>query len=170
MRLGKKTMWLSLAVALSVVVAAGAAGPREDGEWGGWGADDHPRMEQFHERRLERMADVLDLSAQQIEQWQEIFASRNVKREAEGSEIHALHEQIRALASADDPDVTAIGERVIEAHRLMEAAQAEREALHAELMSILTPEQKERFEVLQELRPERGEFGHRGRRGRRPRP
>jgi len=162
----KKTMaWFAGALAIATLAAAAPdQGYRGAGEWRrGWEPGDHPRMEEgFRERHLERMAGFLDLSPQQMEQWRQAIDSRAASREAEHESMQSLHQRIRELASADSPDAQAVGELVIEAHRRMETLEAEREAFHAELKSFLTPEQQDRFEALQELRPDRGPGGHHG--------
>jgi Spy/CpxP family protein refolding chaperone len=130
-------------------------------------------VERLREEHFERLTEFLDLSAQQVEQWRQAREGRAEAIEGGIDETRGLHEQIREMLSADKPDAAAIGGLVIEAHRGMEAARAEREAFHAELMTILTPEQRQRFEIMQELRPERGPRGIRGPRGfrgRGPRP
>ena len=159
----KTTTWLGLILMVTTLAAAPAAAQDEGYRWGGaWAGGEHPGMERFHEERFERVSAFLDLTDQQLKQWQEVFAARGEAGQGSRDEIRALHEEVRAMASADKPDATAIGELVIEAHRLMAAGEAEREAFHAELMSILTPDQRERFEALQELRPERTPRGGHG--------
>lgn len=164
----KTTTWLGLILAVAMLATAPAGAQDERGEWGGaWAGGDHPRLERMHERRLERLTVVLDLNEQQVEQWEEAHAARLANRGSGRDEIRGLHEQIKEMTSSSKPDPTAIGELVIQAHQKMAAARAEREAFHAELMTILTPEQQERFEAIQEMRPERGRQGHRGRHDRR---
>jgi Spy/CpxP family protein refolding chaperone len=159
----RKTMiWLACGLAIaSLADAAPDKGPRGEGGWRHCGEPgEHPLMEEgFREGHLERMAGFLDLSPQQAEQWRQTMESRADGREAEFESMQNLHERIRELASADTPDATAVGELVIQAHQRMETLEAEREAFHAELESILTPEQQERFEALRELRPDRGAGG-----------
>ena len=176
MRLNKTT-WLGLmltAVLLAVVPAsaqpgwsAGEKGERGGGQEGGWADGERPGREGMQERRLERLTVFLDLNAEQVEQWRAAHEERAEVRQSGRAEIHGLHQQIREMTAASKPDATAIGELVIQAHQLRAAAQEEREEFHAELMAILTPEQQERFEAMQEARPERGRRGRQGRHGRR---
>ena len=50
--------------------------------WDGtWGHGEHPLMERFHERRLERLTGFLDLDAGQVEQWRVAIAAREEARE-----------------------------------------------------------------------------------------
>lgn len=161
-----------LAMLVTLAALPGAASAAGPGGLDSWADGDHPGLERMHERRLERLTEMLELTDQQVEQWQQIHATYAESAPASREEMHALHERVRELASADDADATAVGELVIQAHKLREQQRAEREALHEELLSILTPDQQERFELMREMRPERGRHGRHGRgaRDRGPRP
>ncbi|MDH3402932.1 MAG: periplasmic heavy metal sensor [Acidobacteriota bacterium] len=143
-------LWTGLALALGITAAASAGDGH--GRHGRGFFGDPARMEEHHAERFERVAAFLDLSEQQVDQWQTLHAGRVEAMQARHEELEALHERIRELAEAADPDAAAVGELVIEAHRKMAAARAEGEALHAEALALLTPEQRERFEAMQHLR------------------
>ncbi|NNL64786.1 MAG: Spy/CpxP family protein refolding chaperone [Myxococcales bacterium] len=164
---GRETMrkttalWLGLMLVLGTTTLTAAG---DGGAWGGKGGDHgflgaHPRMEYFHAERMERVAAFLELTDQQQEEWKALHEQRSGDAAAQREEMRALHERIRGLAASENPDAAAVGELVIEAHRKMSAHRAEAEAVHAEVLSILTPEQRERFEAMQSLR---GDRDHRG--------
>ena len=135
---------MALAIATTVAAAPGGKGFRP-----GFGAPgEHPRMDRSEGDRLGRLAAFLDLSEGQIEQWKGVHEARAEALKGGFGGQRDMHQQIREMALADKPDAAAIGELVIAAQRQMAAAQAEREAFRAELMTILTPEQQERFEAL----------------------
>ncbi len=160
------TLWLGPALALGIV--AGAAAGAQD-RWEGRGfLHGHGDMERLHGDRLERITVFLDLSDQQVEEWRALHETRMAAFEAHREEMEVLHERIGELAEAERPDVAAVGELVIEAHRKRSAHQQERDAVHAEVLSILTPEQQERFEAMQSLhdRSDRGPKGRDRRPGR----
>jgi Spy/CpxP family protein refolding chaperone len=147
-------LWLGLMMALGTTMIASA------GEWGDKGFfGEHPRMEYLHSERMERLAAFLELTDQQREEWKALHERRSGNAAAQREEMQALHERIRGLTESENPDATAVGELVIEAHRKMSAHRAEAEAVHAEVLSILTPEQQERFEAMQSLRGDRHERG-----------
>jgi len=159
------TVWMGLAaMAATVALAAPVAGEGEDlGE-----SEGRERMHQKREHsrasRMEHLTEVLELTAQQVEEWTEIHEAQREAMEGRERPVrgHDHLQKIEEMASADEPDAAAIGELVIEAHRAREAAMAEHEAFQAELMAILTPEQQARFETMKKMR---GEFGERSRRG-----
>lgn len=146
-------VWLGLIMALGTMTIAGAG---EHDSWGDKGfMGEHPRRAVPDGERMERLAAFLELTDQQVEEWQALHERRAGDAAAQREEMRALHERIRGLAEAEKPDAAAVGELVIEAHRKMTAHRAEAEALHAEVLSILTPEQQERFEAMQNLRGDR---------------
>ncbi len=154
MRTKNKTL-LSLAV-MAIVTAALTAAP--GGHWEGrgpWGRE-HPQFEHLRAEHLEKITRFLDLTDQQVAEWKTIHESRGSSMRAELEAIHELHEQVRELASAEQADAEAVGSLVIEIHRRLETAKRSRETLHQELADVLTPEQRERFAVMKELRGERG--------------
>lgn len=161
--MSKTTIRLGLVLAVTVAAAA-AAGHGSHAPWGG--EDGDPALfERFHDRRLEHLAGFLDLTEQQVAQWQAVHESRRGAMEGHRESLHALHGRIDELAGAEDPDAAAVGELVIEAHRRRQAVRAEVEAVHEELMSLLTPEQRDRFEAMREPGSDHDLRGRHGRRG-----
>ncbi len=147
------------ALCLGVMMALGAttiATAAEDDFWGHRGPlGEHPGVERFQAERMERVAGFLELTDQQKEEWLALHEELSAGASAHRDEMRGLHERIRGLAEAEKPDAAAVGELVIEAHRKMTAHRAEGEAVHAQVLSILTPEQQERFEAMRSLRGDR---------------
>ena len=69
----------------------------------------------------------------------------------------------KALEGAS-PDPVAVGELVIEGHRLHEQGRALREAQDKAVRKVLTPEQQAKFDAMKALRDEGGPMGGPGRR------
>jgi len=94
----------------------------------------------------------LDLSQEQKDQIRS-FA------EAARPQLQALREQqksnraaLRALLDAATPDTKAIGEAMLKVKAGREALDAERQKLHDATVSVLTPEQRVKFETYLEAR------------------
>jgi len=162
----KKKTAVLLTIVMAMAMTVAAAPDERAFRHGFAGPGERARMERSEGDRLERLAAFLDLSEQQIEQWKEVHEGRAEALMEDFGGQRDMHQQIREMALADRPDAAAIGELVIEAHRQMAAAQGEREAFHAEVMTILTPDQQDRFEAFQEMRSERGPRSRQGFRGR----
>lgn len=103
-------------------------------------------------RHLERMARLLDLTDEQREEIRELHEERVAAAEAEHREIEALHERVEEMIAAERPDATAIGELVIEIHARRDALRASRDDVRAEIEALLTPEQRELFDRMEEMR------------------
>jgi len=154
-----KTLLMGLMAVVVAAVAAPAIGADDKGE----PEERRQRRGEHHQAmRMEHVIEVLDLNAQQEEEWTEAHEARQATRSPDSQDGRELQERIHELAAADSPDATAIGELVIEAHQRREAARAEHEAFQAELMEILTPEQQERFEEMQLRNRSRGPRDGRG--------
>lgn len=124
-----------------------------------------PGPERFVEHRFERLAEYLELSEAQRaeaealrERW---FGDARERHEAMAASFETIHE----MASAENPDATAIGELVIQMHREREAMKAAHEGYRAELVKLLTPEQAEKLEAWEAARPWGGDHGPHRRRG-----
>jgi Spy/CpxP family protein refolding chaperone len=122
--------------------------------------------------RIEKLAELLDLTADQTEQWQALMDTQRAAARAQGEELRATREQIKDLVSAENPELEQLGQLTLDLHRGMEAMKGISEGFEEELAMILTPEQLEKFELLREARrafdPEkRGPEGRREREGRR---
>lgn len=121
--------------------------------------------------RFEQLADLLDLTDDQADHWRTAIDAHRKAVQSQGEEMRSLHEQIDAMVATENPDLEALGALTLSLHRGHEAMKASREALESDLASVLSPEQRDQFELLLEARESfgpRGE-GFRGQRGdRRP--
>ena len=75
-------------------------------------------------------------------------------------QLHELREQIHKSLEGDAPDALTVGEQTIAAYRLRQQLRAAKKERHQNLLSVLTDEQKERFEELKQRRERRGERRH----------
>ena len=129
--------------------APGAPGPHglfapESGPGGGPGMS--------HRFPLQRIARFLDLSESQIEQTKALHeelvaAARPLHEEARG-----LHAELHGLLNGDAPDPAAVGVRVIEIHEIREQGRLLRRDFEADFTALLTPTQRERWDLLKDLR------------------
>jgi Spy/CpxP family protein refolding chaperone len=160
---------LALGAVLALVVAGtlwAQQGPRGDRGRPGFGAAGHgPGRGGMH--RFEALADYLELTAEQRDAWQ-------AAHEAHKADIEPLFEQLRAnhdaLRSAtESEDALAIGNAILAAQDLRGELESAHESLQADLVALLTAEQRDRYEALEAARELRGPRGARRGPGRGPR-
>ncbi len=140
---------------LSTVATAATAQPPEGrrGERG-----NHEARALKHQARL---FEILDLSEDQQEAWNEIHEAHRAVTEPLRERMQANREATReALESSND--ATAIGELQLQGRALREEMKSAHEALQTDLTALLDDEQRIKFETLRE-----GRGGRRGKHGRR---
>jgi len=144
-----------LALALVAPLAA-QRGPRPGAPGGGFGpgGPDPAFLEQRFETRGDRIADALDLTADQRATFDSLREQHRASVEAAMETMRQSGEELRALLDGASPDATAIGQKVIAMHQLRTSLQSERESFEAEFAKTLTPEQQAAFRALQEMRPD----------------
>jgi len=101
---------------------------------------------------LPRIARALDLSDAQVEQTRALLQDLGDTVKPLREQGQALRQEIADLLDSDSPDATAIGEKVIEGHSLREQSRAAWEDLQTAFEALLTPAQKERWELLKDIR------------------
>jgi Spy/CpxP family protein refolding chaperone len=148
------------AVALAAVPATGSSaqppgpgGPEEMGPRFGMGME--PGMEPGS-RPHQAMARALGLSDEQKAQLEKLRERQRPQHEALREKVRQNHDELRELLESGGADPAAVGEIVLEGHRIHELARALREAQQAALRSLLTPEQQVKLDVLEALRDEGG--------------
>jgi len=103
------------------------------------------------------IAATLGLSAGQKAQWDAIHQQLQSSVEPIFQQLRGAHEQLESLASASNPDATAVGTQFLAVRSLEKQLKAAHESAHQKLTAILTPEQKAKFDSLHhEMGPEHG--------------
>lgn len=143
----------ALLFTLGVALASAQDGRREHGKRDGFG---------FGMHGLSR----LDLTESQKTQVKRIMESRKATFESLRDRAHADWEALREISDGSAPDTSAVGAAYLKVRADREAMRAERQSTMQEIRSILTTEQKEKFDTMKQDRKERkGRFGHRGMQG-----
>jgi Spy/CpxP family protein refolding chaperone len=144
MRLKAITMpGLAAVLAFASLAAAQPAGGR--GGWGPGGAD--------------ARADYLKLSEPQRAQAKELFEKQRPQLAALHQSLRDNRQKVEEALAAPTPDPTAVGELVIEGHRLQQQSKQLRDQADKALRALLTPEQQVKFDAMRALREERGPMG-----------
>ncbi len=114
-------------------------------------------------QRGQRLAQVLGLSEQQQAQWNTMRQQQRDQMKPLRDEGRALRQKLQQALNAAQPDPRAVGEATlaVKAHR--EKVRAQRDQFRQQLAGILDPQQKQKFDALQQMRrsPGRG-HGWRG--------
>jgi Spy/CpxP family protein refolding chaperone len=131
--------------------------------------EERPRHDRWQGDRMTRIAEYLELSDSQATEWEAMTDQHLDTVRSQRSRIESLRDEFRSTADQANPDLEQLGRVALDLHREMEAARSSRGQLQAELVTILTPEQAERYEALAAARKIAGPDGHHGRReGRTP--
>lgn len=111
------------------------------------------------ERAIERMAEKLDLTEEQRNEATEIVTEASTAARENREQLRALHEQLRAMRDTfDDEAAHALSDEIGEITADMVYR---RSSSHAAIYALLTPEQREEFDEMQERRRDRGKgFRH----------
>lgn len=166
--------WTVCTLAALSLAAPALAGPPGRGGFGGPGGrpggfGDPEAMEERMDQRAERMAELLDLTADQKAAFDKLRGDEFERAKPKLERMRAAHEELRGLLDADTTDAARVGALVIETHQLKGELKAAKDAVEAELVKLLDDEQRFAFEALQESRKgghDRRGKGHRGPGGR----
>ena len=101
---------------------------------------------------------------------QKVLEQQRPQHEALRQKLEANRDELRELLDSGSADAAAVGEIVLEGHRLEKQGRALRDARDKALRGELTPEQQVRFDALKAVRDEGGPMGGGARRGPGPRP
>ena len=143
----------ALLFTLGVAMASAQDGRHGHGKMGKMG--DHG----FGMRGLSK----LDLTESQKADVKRIMESRQATFEALHERSRANWKALHELAEGSSPDNAAVGAAYLKLQADREALRAERKSTMEEIRTILTPEQKEKFDTMKQERKER--FGRRGMQG-----
>ena len=107
----------------------------------------------------------LDLTEEQKADVKRIVESHKTTFEALHGKIRTDSEALDQLADAPSPDPAAVGTAFLKVRADRQALRAERQEVMQEIRAILTPEQREKFDTMREMRKERMRGRMEGRRG-----
>jgi Spy/CpxP family protein refolding chaperone len=153
----------TLACVLGAPVA-GAQPPGLEGMGPGKGPDGKPGV-----ARVEAMGRFLGLSEPQQAQVLAILEQQRPQHEALRQALEANRDALRELLDSGGADATAVGEIVLEGHRIQKQGRALRDAQDRALRALLTADQQIRFDALKAVQDEGGPRSG-ARRGPGPRP
>jgi Spy/CpxP family protein refolding chaperone len=114
----------------------------------------HRRMAMMHgnmSEHLEFVAKALDLTAEQKAAGEKLHAEVAAKAEPLMEQTHQQWKEIHELLDADNPDATAIGERMIAAHATRQQLKAIHEDAMARFSATLNAEQLEKFKKFKDM-------------------
>jgi len=115
-------------------------GPGGDGDGGKLGGPD-----------MGCMIDFLELTDDQVAEWENIQAENREALREHMTEMRSIREEIHAVLNGGLPDATTLGNLMIESHELGQQARAAREAASDDFAALLTGEQPDKFELLNEF-------------------
>jgi Spy/CpxP family protein refolding chaperone len=130
--------YLSLATALTLggagLLRAEAPSTGEHGRGSEW--------------RSERLARILNLTDDQQASWKSMREQHRTEMEPLRQEGRDLHQKLRATMDAPNPDPAAVGTAMLALKQHREKMKAAETAFEGRLTSLLTPEQKTKYEAL----------------------
>lgn len=109
--------------------------------------------EGLFERRAERLADALELTADQRAAFEKLRDESLAAAEPARERMRAAHDEMRALLDAENPVAAEVGAKMIEIHRLQGELRAAREKFESDLGAILTDSQKLAWRAVRDTRP-----------------
>ena len=104
----------------------------------------------------DRIAKMLDLNDQQLEQWNAKHLAMHESMKPLREQIKDLHQQLKTELEAANPDAQKVGELTIAMKNQKAKIHEAHEKLKADLKTILTPKQQEKFELLHEMHQKAG--------------
>jgi Spy/CpxP family protein refolding chaperone len=128
------------------------------------------RVDKQHQGRMDRMARVLELSEDQQQQIQAIFASAREANRPIREKLHDTRKAMRAAAKIDPIDREKIRALAAEGANLQADLLISRVDIRKQVSAALTSEQQQRLEKLRPLRGEHHGMHHRHQHGPGPGP
>jgi Spy/CpxP family protein refolding chaperone len=106
------------------------------------------------------MIEFLDLTEEQTAAWESFQQNLHAEMQVFKDEMRGIREDIRAELDSDSPDATALGELMIASHAIGLELREMRQSAGDEFASLLTDDQREKFETVNEFQETcRGAFG-----------
>lgn len=160
----KKAASFLLALALPALAApalagqAGRPGP-QFGPGGFGGPMDFDALDERIEMRADRLADALDLTDDQRAAFTQLREEAMAAAQPKIERMRAGGEELRGLLDGGSQDAAAVGNLVLEMHRLRTELRASRDQVMSGLEALLTDTQKAALRAVQETRPRGPRFG-----------
>jgi Spy/CpxP family protein refolding chaperone len=101
--------------------------------------------------RARAIVEYLDLTQEQQNSWKALREEQREEMKALREEGRGLRQRLQEALQADEPDA-AVGEAAKAAHAHRQLMKQAREAFEGRLKSVLTPEQREKFDAFEAAR------------------
>lgn len=118
-------------------------------------------MEKHSERRMEKMKRYLELTDDQVTQLKALFEEHKSGK-AEGASPKALHQAMRDLDPTDSDYQNKVNELITSAQKQMAERMQARATMRQQVYQILTPEQRIKMELMEDMRHSMRDKGHKG--------
>lgn len=153
------------ALTLSAVVSAHQS-DRGDGyhRFGGDPEQRQQMMEKHSERRMEKMKRYLELTDEQVAQLKTLFEEHKPEK-AEVTSPKALHQAMQDLDPTASDYQKKVNELITSAQKQMAERMQARAAIRQQVYQLLTPEQRIKMELMEEMRHSMRDKGHKGKHG-----
>ena len=109
----------------------------------------------------ERLAAALELDDEQTAEVEALFKAHRDSMDPLRQQIRELRQELELMVEGTHPDPTTVGNLFLEIHALHADSESSRQELEADIETLLTAEQLQKWELLKSMRPER----RRGRKG-----
>jgi len=149
----KRSPFLVATALLALAVPALAGQPGRPGPFRGPGGPGFEGLDERLDQRAERLADALDLTAEQRAAFDQLRDDAMAAAEPKMERMRTAGEELRTLLEADTGDATAVGNLVLEMHRLRAELRASRQQVEQGLEALLTDAQKLALNAVRETRP-----------------
>lgn len=166
----RTSIWLAIGLVAAALPAL-AGQQRHGGPFAGPGGPGGPDQEMLGERlemRAERLAEALDLTAEQRTAFTQLREDAVAAAEPVVERMREAGEELRGLLDGGSADEAAVGALVLEMHRLRGELRSNRENVESGLEALLTDAQRLALDAVRETRPRPRRFGGPG--GDRPGP
>jgi len=143
---------------LALAIPALAGQPGRQGPFRGPGGPDFDALGERLDQRAERLADALDLTADQRAAFDQLRDEAMAAAEPKLERMRAVGEELRTLLDSGTSDAEAVGRLVIEMHQLRTELHENREGVEQGLEALLTDAQKLALKAVKETRPRARRF------------
>lgn len=149
---------LGAAALLALAIPALAGPPGRPGPFRGPDGPDFDALGERLDQRAERLADALDLTADQRTAFDQLRDEAMAASQPKIERMRTAGEELRTLLDAGTTDAAAVGRLVIEMHQLRADVRTSREGVEQGLEALLTETQRAALKAIQETRPRARRF------------